>query len=181
MNKLNKILVPVDFSEESARALQYALSLACKTSAEVVALHVVEKTDDAEFLISSVVVLEGSPFPVNDFSRVPVDILLRERSLDLWNFVERIVGANNRVKISKRIKLGNWLKATRAVIQKEDIDLVVLELRKGSFPDLEALKVIRLIRSIPCPVLLDTQTAEPTHERGKRLFWFQPAIAEAKA
>ena len=28
MRKLNRILVPIDFSEESARALRYALSLA---------------------------------------------------------------------------------------------------------------------------------------------------------
>ena len=180
MSKLNKILVPVDFSVESARALQYALSLASKTGAEVMALHVVEKTDDADFLMSSVAILEGSPFPANEFSTVPVDILLRERSLDLWNFVERTVGTDNQVKITKRIKMGNLLKAITAVIQKEDIDLVVLELHKGSFPDLEALKVIRLIRSIPCPVLLDPQNAEPTLERGKRLLWFQSAIAETK-
>jgi nucleotide-binding universal stress UspA family protein len=47
MRKLNKILVPIDFSEESARALRYALSLAKETRAELVALHVIEKPTTA--------------------------------------------------------------------------------------------------------------------------------------
>jgi nucleotide-binding universal stress UspA family protein len=44
MRKLNKILVPIDFSEESARAIRYALSLAKETRAELVALHVIKKS-----------------------------------------------------------------------------------------------------------------------------------------
>jgi nucleotide-binding universal stress UspA family protein len=176
MRKLSKILVPIDFSEESARALKYALSLASEIEAEVVALHVVEKADDGDFLMSSVAILEGSPFPVNEFSTIPVDVLLRERSLDLWNFIERTVVTNNQVKITKRIKMGSILKAMTATIQEEDINLVVLELRKRAFPDLEALKLIKLIRSLPCPVLLDPRIAHPTHEPKKGLLWFQPAL-----
>ena len=67
MRKVNKILVPIDFSEASARALKYALSLAEETRSELVALHVIEKTDDSDFFMSSVALLEGSPFPVNEF------------------------------------------------------------------------------------------------------------------
>jgi len=48
MRKLTKILIPIDFSEESARALRCALSLAKETRAELVALHVIEKTDASE-------------------------------------------------------------------------------------------------------------------------------------
>jgi nucleotide-binding universal stress UspA family protein len=59
MRKLNKILVPIDFSEESARALRHALSLAKETRVELVALHVIEKTDDSDFFMSSVAMLEG--------------------------------------------------------------------------------------------------------------------------
>ena len=90
MRKLNRILIPIDFSEESARALRYALDLAMETRSELVALHVIEKTDDSDFFMSSVALLEGSPFPVNEFSPTTVDVLLQERSLDLWNFVGQI-------------------------------------------------------------------------------------------
>jgi Universal stress protein family len=69
MRKLNKILVPIDFSEASARALKYALSLAEETRSELVALHVIEKTDDSDFFMSSVALLEGSPFPIKEVSR----------------------------------------------------------------------------------------------------------------
>src|SRR6516162_9747312 len=40
--QLNLILCPIDFSEFSTRAYQYALSLAGHYNAKVVALHVVE-------------------------------------------------------------------------------------------------------------------------------------------
>ena len=43
MLKVEKILVPIDFSEESARALRNALALAKETKAELIALHVVER------------------------------------------------------------------------------------------------------------------------------------------
>jgi nucleotide-binding universal stress UspA family protein len=181
MRKVNKILVPIDFSEESARALKYALSLATETRSELVALHVIEKTDDSDFFMSAVAVLEGSPFPVNEFPGIPVDVLLQERSLDLWNFVGRTVERSNQVKITKRIKIGSLLKAMTATIHEEGVDLVVLELRKRSFPNLEALKLVKIIRSLPCPVLLDARVAHHQYEPGKRLLWFQPKPKETTA
>ena len=144
------------------------------------ALHVIEKTEDSDFFMSSVAVLEGSPFPVNEFPAIPVDVLLQERSLDLWNFIGRTVEASNQVKITKRIKMGSLLKAMTATIQEEDIDLVVLELRKRSFPVLGTLKLIKMIRSLPCPVLLDP-VAHPRYEPRKPLLWFQPAAGKTTA
>ena len=179
MRKLNKILVPIDFSEASARALKYALSLAEETRSELVALHVIEKTDDSDFFMSSVALLEGSPFPVKEFPGIPVDVLLQERSLDLWNFIGRTVG--KQVKIIKRIKMGSLLKAMTATIQEEDIDLVVLELRKRSFPNLGALKLIKLIRALPCSVLLGPPVVHPRDDPRKPLLWFQPASGKTRA
>jgi hypothetical protein len=113
---------------------------------------------------------------VSEFPAIPVDVLLRERSLDLWNFIGRTVEANNRVKITKRMKMGSFLKAITATIQEEDVDLVVPELRKRSFPDLGALKLIKLIRSLPCPVLLDPPLARPPYEPKKPLLWLEHAF-----
>ncbi|MET0502484.1 MAG: universal stress protein [Candidatus Binatia bacterium] len=39
MNTVRKILVPIDFSEDSANGLNYAVLLAQKTQSEVIALH----------------------------------------------------------------------------------------------------------------------------------------------
>ena len=144
MRKVNRILVPIDFSEESVRALKYAVSLAEETRSELVALHVIEKTDDSDTFMSSVAMLEGSPFPVSEFPAVPVDVLLQERSLDLWNFIGRTVKASNPVKITKKIRMGSLLKEMTATIQTEHVDLVVIELRKRmSFPNLRALKLVK--------------------------------------
>jgi nucleotide-binding universal stress UspA family protein len=181
MRKVNKILVPIDFSEASARALKYALSLAEETRSELVALHVIEKTDDSDFFMSSVALLEGSPFPVNEFPAIPVDVLLQERSLDLWNLIGRTIEANNQVKITKRIRMGSLLKEMTATIHEEGVDLVVLELRKRSFPNLGALKLVKMIRSLSCPVLLDPPIAHDQYEPGKRLLWFQPKPEETTA
>jgi hypothetical protein len=52
--------------------------LAKETRSELVALHVIEKPDDSDFFMSSVALLEGSPFPVNEFPTTPADVLLQE-------------------------------------------------------------------------------------------------------
>lgn len=182
MRKVNKILVPIDFSEESARALKYALSLAKETRAEVVALHVVEKTNDRDFFMSAVAVLEGSPFPVNEFPAIPVDVLLQERSLDLWNFIGRIVEASSQVKITKRLRMGSLVKEITAITQEDSIDLIVLELRKRFlFPNLSTLKLLRIIRRLDCPVLIGSPIAEDRRGPGRPLALIQPRTEETVA
>jgi hypothetical protein len=139
---------------------------------------VIEKTDDSDFFMSSVALLEGSPFPVNEFPATPVDVLLQERSLDLRNFIGRTVEGRNQVKITKRMKMGSLLKAMTATIHEEGVDLVVLQLRKRSFPNLGTLKLIKMIRSLPRPVLLDPPVAHRRYEPRKPMLWFQPAAGE---
>jgi Universal stress protein family len=50
MDIVRKILVPIDFSGDFANGLNYAVSIAQKTQAEVVALHVAQKDGAYEFL-----------------------------------------------------------------------------------------------------------------------------------
>jgi nucleotide-binding universal stress UspA family protein len=182
MRKVEKILVPIDFSEESARALKYALSLAKETRAEVVALHVVEKINDRDFFMSVVAVLEGSPFAVNEFPAIPVDVLLQERSLDLWNFIGRIVEAASQVKITKRLRMGCLVKEIAAITRKDSIDLIVLELRKRFlFPNLATLSLLRIIRKLDCPVLIGSPITKDRGEPGRPLALIQPRPEETIA
>jgi hypothetical protein len=74
--------------------------------------------------------------------------------------------------------MGSLLKAMTATIQEEDIDLVVLELRKRSFLNLGALNLIKLIRGLPCPVLLGPPVVHPRYDPRKPVPWFQPAAGE---
>jgi len=182
MRQVKKILVPIDFSEASARALKYALSLATETRAEVVALHVVEETDASDFFVSAVAVLEGSPFPVSEFPRIPVDVRLRERSVDLWNFIGGIVGANDQVKVTKRLRMGSLAREIAIFVQKENVDLIVLELRKRFlFPNLAALRLLKTIRSLRCLVLLNPAIEGHSREPRKPVPLIRPTPEETIA
>ncbi len=175
MRKFNKILVPIDFSRESAKALKYALALAEETQAEIVVLHVVENTNDSDCFMSSIAVLEGSPFPVNEFPAIPVDVLLRERSLDLWNFIGSVVEANSRVKITKRLRIGSLVKEIAAIANEGNFDLIVLELKKRVFfPKLATFRLLNTIRKLQCPVLISSPLAENSREPKRGLALLQP-------
>jgi len=141
MNTVRKILVPVDFSEDSANGLKYSVSLAQETQAELVVLHVTQKKEADSFL-DLLAVMEGAPM-LNRPAAIPVDRLLREKALDLYHFIE------------KEKILG--------VAEEENIDLVALAIRQKSFfPYLMAGgKLLKMISRFPCPVLLNPSFGEP--------------------
>lgn len=166
MHTVRKILVPIDFSEDSANDLKYAVSLAQETQAELVVLHVTQKKEAASFL-DLLAVMEGSPM-LNPPAGIPVDRLLREKALDLYRFIEKVVRNPGRLKIRRKVVLGNKAETILRVTKDESIDLVVLTVRnKSLFPYLMARrKLVKMISIFPCPVLLTPSFGEP---------WPQPA------
>jgi len=70
---------------------------------------------------------EGWPFFGAEPPARPIDILLRERTLDLWNFIDRIVPDPATIKLRKIVRLGTLRKEIIAVAREEAIDLIVLE------------------------------------------------------
>ena len=161
MDTVRKILVPVDFSEDSASGLNYAVLLAQKTQAELIALHVVQKKQ-ADCFLDLLAVMEGCPM-LNPPAGIPVDRLLREKALDLYNFIQQAIKNPGGVKITRKVTLGNKTDKILAVVKEEGIDLVVLGVRKTSFfPFLAARgKLLRMISRFPCPVLLRPSPDEP--------------------
>jgi universal stress protein A len=161
MNTVRKILVPVDFSEDSANGLNYAVSLAQKTQAEVIVLHVTQKKEADSFL-DLLAVMEGTPM-LNPPARIPVDRLLREKALDLYRFVEKVVRNPGQVKIRRKVTLGNIAEKIVGVVKEERMDLVVLAIRKTSFFHylMARGKLLRMISRFPCPVLLKPSFDEP--------------------
>lgn len=159
MNKVRKILVPINFSEESANGLKYAVSLAEKTHAEVVVLHVTQKKE-ADSFADLLAVMEGSPM-LNRPAAIPIDRLLREKALDLYRFVEKVVRNPGRLKIKRKIALGDKAKKIVRVAREERIDLVVLGTGKKS---LARGKLLKMISRFPCPVLLQSPIGEPWPE-----------------
>ncbi len=154
MNGAPKILVPIDFSEESANGLKYAFSLARETKGEIIALHVAQKKE-ADSLSHVLAVMEGWPVQ-NPPATIPVDRFLREKALDLYHFIEKVVRNSEQVTIRRKVALGAKAEKILQVAKEEGVGLVVLALRKKSlFPYLLALgKLLKIIRRFPCPVLI---------------------------
>jgi len=153
MNTVRRILVPIDFSEDSANGLNYAVSLAERTEAELVALHVTQK-EEANSFVDLLAMMEGAP-TLNPPAGIPIDRLLREKALDLYRFIEKVVRRRGQVKIRRKIVLGDGDKAEKilGVAEEENIDLVVLAVRQKSFfPYLMAGgKLLKMISRFPCP------------------------------
>jgi nucleotide-binding universal stress UspA family protein len=176
MRNVKKLLIPVDFSPQSEKALKYASSLAAEINAEMVALYVVEDILEEGILAYT--------FPPEGYSLLdarppvrPLDALLRERSLDLWNFVERTVRYKTSLKIKKVVRLGKVQEEIAAVALEEKIDLIVVDLRKRFlFSSLGRRRLLKAIDKLPYPVLLPPPIGEGTPGRGKRIFAFHPIL-----
>ena len=149
-----KILVPVDFSEDSASGLKFALAVAQKTDAEVVVLHVAQK-EEADSFLDMLATMEGAPM-LNVTTRIPVDKRLSKRALDLYNFIEKVVRDPCRVKIRRKVAFGNTAEKILETANQELIDLVVLTFRKQPLFRymLARARFLRVIARMPCPVLL---------------------------
>jgi nucleotide-binding universal stress UspA family protein len=178
MQNVKKLLVPIDFSPESEKALKYASALAKQIQAEVIVLYVVEDILE-EGLLAYVFPPDGWPYMDRQPSVRPLDVLLRERALDLWRFIERTVRDNGPTKVKRMVRLGKVREEIAAVAREENIDLVVLELRnRFLFPSLRTRKLLKMIDKLPYPVLLPPPIADDTPVRGKPIFAFHRTPAE---
>ena len=148
MNRVRKILVPVNFSDDSANGLKYAASLAEETQAELLVLHVTQKEEARSFL-NFLVAMEGWPMP-DPPAAIPVDRLLREKALDLYRFIEKVIRNPGRLKIRRKVTLGHEEEKILGVAREENIDLVVL----GNSNLMTRSKFLKIISRLPCPVLL---------------------------
>ena len=176
MNEVRKILVPINFSEDSANGLKYAVSLAEETRAEVVVLHVTQKRE-AEHFLDLLAVMEGAP-ALHRPAGIPVDRLLREKALDLYRFIEKVVRTSSRLTISRKVALGDKEDKILETVNAENIDLVVLAIRKKFFfpHRLTAGKLLKMVSRLPCPVLLKLPFFEPWPHRYNTSFGFRSRV-----
>ncbi len=180
MRKIQKILVPVDFSEQSANGLKYAASLADEMKAELIVLHIFDKKTKSSFLEPLAFFEDGSS---NDSTgRVPIDVWMREKALDLYNFVQKVIRNPHRLTIKRLVKTGNPAREIRAVARQEKIDLIVLESRKKSLFSYFTPRgtFLKLISKFPYPVLLTPPISRRGRESGSPLI-FMPLLKPPQA
>lgn len=121
---MKTILVPVDFSDYSKKALEVALHIGCKTQATLLVFHGYSANITADLLYPSV----SSPVIGND--------LEEKNSILLHEFIEPILRqkcANGEtVNVKKIIKVGFEANDLEKLVQKYGVDLVVMGTKGAS-------------------------------------------------
>ena len=136
---IGKILVPVDFSEHSQKALRYALAFATQFDAEVTLVHIVEQ-----------MVYPGDwmypPLAVTDFATEKREqVLARMRALD----------AGSGVKTHHVVRLGRAWQEVIEIAREQKADLIILATHgyTGIKHVLLGSVAEKIVRHAPCPVL----------------------------
>jgi nucleotide-binding universal stress UspA family protein len=140
---LGRILVPIDFSEHSKKALQYAIPFAEQFKASVDLLYVVEPTVyPADFSFGQV----GFP---------SVEDELRHRgSEELEGLLKREIGA--RVPARSIVRTGKAFNEIDQYAKEESVDLIIIATHGHSGVEhvLFGSTAEKVVRYAPCPVLV---------------------------
>jgi len=145
---MKKILVPTDFSKLSINALEVAVEIAKKSSAEITLLHVVEEASQGSFSIA------GEWRTTENWSDKLFTLKLIEKAKDQ---LEKLVMDSrfSAVKVNGELRLGNAFHGMRTIIVENKVDLVVMGTRGRS--KLEEMVIgsntERVVRHAKCPVL----------------------------
>jgi nucleotide-binding universal stress UspA family protein len=146
---LKKILVPIDFSPMSKKAVQYALRFAERFGCEIVLLHVVEPVG----------AIAGTPLAVDIFAQPEEDTTAAEAELAFLAAKSR----NRQNSFTSAVRTGHAPNEITKAAKELDVDLIMIathgytswrHLCIGSTAE-------RVVRSAPCPVLV---VREKEHE-----------------
>ena len=140
---LHRILVPIDFSEHSKKALQYAIPFAEQFKASIDLLFVVEPTVyPADFSFGQV------GFPA-------IEDELRQRGGDeLQALIKREIG--NRVEARSTVRTGKAFNEIDQFAKEAAIDLIIIATHGHSGMEhvLFGSTAEKVVRHAPCPVLV---------------------------
>jgi nucleotide-binding universal stress UspA family protein len=145
MKDVQKILVPVDFSENSARALEYAAQLARLFGASVEVLHV---WSVPALLPQEALLIAGSG------AVKLVDLVQSRAEAELGTFVSRAV-ERGAVVTRAHAEPGIASRVILDAVENDAYDLVVMGTQgRHSFSDVLLGSVAeRVVRRAPCPVV----------------------------
>lgn len=136
---VKRILVPVDFSEPSMKALPYALALARQFRAELFLVHIVEQiVYPGDWMIP--------PFPSGDFASESREQLIEK----LRNSCE-----GDTAKVTPIVRFGRAWQEVVAIAREQECDMIVLATHgyTGLRHVLLGSVAEKIVRHAPCPVL----------------------------
>ena len=143
MIKIDKILLPTDFSEHSEHALSYALSFAKEYGAKLYVLHVIE---DIQYLANAYM-FDVPVMP--SFADIE-----QSRLKEMQEFIDRVI-TDPTVAIEKAIKRGRPFVEIIRAAREEEVDLIVIAThgRSGIEHVFFGSVAEKVVRKAPCPVL----------------------------
>ena len=137
--KIERILVPTDFSQRSLAALERAIDLAREHDSEIVLVHVIE------------------PLPYAAGSWSDSTQLLEHCAEDGRNQLARLTKRAVALypKCTSEVHFGILHEVISELARKLNVDLIVVAARSrhGFFERIRASLAERLLRQAPCPVL----------------------------
>ncbi len=140
---VNRILVPIDFSEHSKKALQYAISFAGKFNSELILVYVVEPT------------IYPADFSFGQVAVPSIENELRERGkAELDNLANALVGETSSVKTI--VRTGKPYLEIIKTAAEEGIDIIIIATHGHSGVEhlLFGGTTEKVVRKAPCPVLI---------------------------
>jgi nucleotide-binding universal stress UspA family protein len=141
--KLQRILVPIDFSVHSKNALKYATSFAQQFKASIDLIYVVEPTIyPADFSFGQI-----------GFPNVEEELRVHGNE-ELDNLIKKEIG--EKVVSRKVVRTGKPFYEINQYAQEEDIDLIVIATHGHSGMEhiLFGSTAEKVVRKAPCPVLV---------------------------
>lgn len=144
MIKLDKILVPTDFSDFSRPAMQYGCAIAARFGAELHLLHIVP---DPAMLVPEAAAFSIETMQAQSESLVKdAEAMLQKLPLDGWG---------NEKPIVRAVRVGAAFMEIIDYARENEIDLIVIGThgRSGLMHILMGSVAERIVRKAPCPVL----------------------------
>jgi nucleotide-binding universal stress UspA family protein len=145
---IKSILVPIDFSATSKKALQYALPFAEQFGAQIILLHVVEPVATPDFAYFPLM-MENEQ--VNQACKAELDLLCRQSALPA-KLIEKTL-------VRKGVAFQEITEAARAL--KVDLIILTTHGHTGLKHVVLGSTAERVVRHAPCPVLI---VREKEHE-----------------
>ena len=144
---MDRILVPIDFSEESFSALDLAYQIARKSNARLILLNVIEHPTGQSFSVM------GDSMPSDFESNVYILQLIRKVKSDLSDIVEDPQYSD--VDIRYDIQVGNPYRSIAATIAEHEVELVIMGTKGSSGMDelLIGSNAEKVVRYAKCPVI----------------------------
>ena len=144
MIKLDRVLVPTDFSDFSRPAMQYGCAIAARFGAELHLLHIVP---DPAMLVPEAAAFSIETMQAQSESLVKdAEALLQKLPPDGWDDGKPVV---------RKVRVGAAFMEIIDYARENEIDLIVIGThgRSGLMHVLIGSVAERIVRKAPCPVL----------------------------